>query len=356
MASDTTDGSTTVKISGKEVMLKNKSYFKTSTGDEAGSAPKKGVVTSKIKGKVYFNAWSMDVKVEGENVVRHMDLTTHNHASWAGNTPPQVYLNRMAMAAGLPECDGARDKVTEKCKDFDKPPCPDASAVRSSEGLRGEVKADLLAKGLTETQRKRHADTITANQMVHEEYDKYASNFSGASNEKQCLEALKCFLSPQTPSRCCDKQTPHHLIPASAIVREGARNQSGGEPVLNTFKHYDSAKAPCVCVEGPSADIATHKKAHNAWADKIASLPGVEETLTYSDGHSEKAQVITYDQAMDGAMASMAKVAPDCDPGCTKAQINAYHFGNKEASPEQKKTPVRRTMDEEHHLSQPDEL
>ena len=32
MASDTTDGSTTVKISGEEVMLKNKCYFKKSTG------------------------------------------------------------------------------------------------------------------------------------------------------------------------------------------------------------------------------------------------------------------------------------------------------------------------------------
>ena len=36
MASDCTDGSSSVKISGKEVMLKNKSYFKKSTGD--GSA------------------------------------------------------------------------------------------------------------------------------------------------------------------------------------------------------------------------------------------------------------------------------------------------------------------------------
>src|SRR3989442_15829418 len=81
MASDTTDGSKTVMISGKEVMLKNKSCFKTSTGDEAGSAPKKGVVTSQIKGKANFCAWSMDVKFEGENVPRHLDLTGHNEAS-----------------------------------------------------------------------------------------------------------------------------------------------------------------------------------------------------------------------------------------------------------------------------------
>ncbi len=78
MASDSTEGSKQVKISDKEIMLKNKSYFKKSSGDEAGSAPKKGLITSTKGGKVYFIAWSMDIKFEGENVVRHLDMTTHN--------------------------------------------------------------------------------------------------------------------------------------------------------------------------------------------------------------------------------------------------------------------------------------
>ncbi len=65
MASDTTNGTKTVMIAGQEVMLKNNSVFKTSTGDEAGSAPKKGVVTSTIKGEANFISWSMDVKFEG---------------------------------------------------------------------------------------------------------------------------------------------------------------------------------------------------------------------------------------------------------------------------------------------------
>lgn len=95
MASDTTDGSKTVQIGGQEVMLKNKSTFKTSTGDEAGSAPKKGVVTSKIKGKLNFVAWSMDVKFEGENVPRHLDLMGHNEASEPSATPPWPYLDKM---------------------------------------------------------------------------------------------------------------------------------------------------------------------------------------------------------------------------------------------------------------------
>jgi len=99
MASDTTSGSSSVKISGQEVMLKNKSYFKRSMGDEAGCAPKKGVVTSVNMGKVYFTMWSMDVKVEGENVVRMMDLTTHNHASMPPNSPPMLYADEMYLAA-----------------------------------------------------------------------------------------------------------------------------------------------------------------------------------------------------------------------------------------------------------------
>lgn len=97
MASDTSDGSSTVKISGEEVMLKDKSNFKKSMGDEAGAAPMKGVVTHKNTGKVFFTMWSMDVKIEGENVVRMLDLTTHNHAgSKPGNTPPWPYTDKVA--------------------------------------------------------------------------------------------------------------------------------------------------------------------------------------------------------------------------------------------------------------------
>lgn len=106
MASDTTEGSKTVKISNQEVMLKNKSNFSKSSGDEAGSAPKKGVVTSKNMGKVYFNAWSMDVKFEGENVPRNLDITTNNHMSkMPGNTPPMPHVSSMAMGMGAPKCE-----------------------------------------------------------------------------------------------------------------------------------------------------------------------------------------------------------------------------------------------------------
>src|SRR5262245_40389442 len=121
MASDCTDGSKSVQISGQEVMLKNKSYFKRSSGDEAGCAPKKGLINSKNMGKVYCNAWSMDVKCEGENVVRHLDLTTHNHASELPNDSiPWMHADAMAMSMSE-DCKKERDNFKSACKDCIKP-------------------------------------------------------------------------------------------------------------------------------------------------------------------------------------------------------------------------------------------
>src|ERR1700679_391398 len=58
MASDTTDGSTTVQIGGQEVMLKNQSTFKKSSGDEAATKSLgMGVVTHQIQGALAFISW-----------------------------------------------------------------------------------------------------------------------------------------------------------------------------------------------------------------------------------------------------------------------------------------------------------
>ncbi len=124
-ASDTTKGSKSVKISDKEIMLKNKSCFKKSTGDEAGCAAKKGVITSTNKGEVYFKAWSMDVKVEGENVDRHLDLTTNNHASDPGDTPPMLFTDEMFLKAmevwgGAFECGDPHFWVLDRSKTPDE--------------------------------------------------------------------------------------------------------------------------------------------------------------------------------------------------------------------------------------------
>jgi hypothetical protein len=100
-ASDTTKGTTTVMISGQEVMMKDQSTFKKSIGDEAATKSLgMGVVTHTIQGEASFVAWSMDVKFEGANVDRHLDLMLHNEQCDPANTPPYIYVD--GMVAGLP--------------------------------------------------------------------------------------------------------------------------------------------------------------------------------------------------------------------------------------------------------------
>ena len=137
-------GSSTVKITGKEVMLKNKSYFKKSTGDEAGCAAKKGVVTSVNRGKVYFISWSMDVKFEGENVVRHLDMTTHNHASFTANTPPWMFLDTMAIAPPDHPCREEIDEAQKACKGAVTTGCGPSASRDSAKLPRGLSAEDGL--------------------------------------------------------------------------------------------------------------------------------------------------------------------------------------------------------------------
>lgn len=99
---DMQSGSKTVKIKGKEVMLKDQSFYKTlPLGDEAATnGLGANVITHVITGTTYCVAWSMDVKFEGKNVDRHTDLTTSNHASpIAGNPTPMITQGAMAASS-----------------------------------------------------------------------------------------------------------------------------------------------------------------------------------------------------------------------------------------------------------------
>jgi hypothetical protein len=81
-SSDTDKGTSKVKCDGNPVCVKD-SVFSTSVGDEAGSAGG-GIVSSKQKGKAEFVLHSFDVKFEGKNVCRALDIMLHNDK----NTPP----------------------------------------------------------------------------------------------------------------------------------------------------------------------------------------------------------------------------------------------------------------------------
>ncbi|MER8520503.1 DUF4150 domain-containing protein [Mesorhizobium sp. M0644] len=98
MDSDTDSGTGTVKIGGKTITQKNKSYYTKCSGNEAGCAPKKNVITSVNTGKEYNHAWSGNVKMDGEPVSRFSDLGSNDHASPAAGGPPMSLISTATPA------------------------------------------------------------------------------------------------------------------------------------------------------------------------------------------------------------------------------------------------------------------
>lgn len=279
MASDTTSGSTSVQISGKEVMLKNKSYFKRSMGDEAGCAPKKGVVTSQNMGKVYFTAWSMDVKVEGENVVRMMDLTTHNHASQGPNTPPWTYLDEIAVPPPDHPC---HDQIVDAQK-----ACKDTKAGPDGRDCKGT----------------------------------------------DCEKCMQCILVPKEKDKalcCAPNNTGHHMIednwikgnPDFPAYRSNRGNASFAPqsiakgPKVNTIE-----EAPCVCANKTRSSGTIHHDLHDIQgAHEESHMPGGSRAgARWNYGAGKAAALEAHQQVFKNDSCSKN--------GCIEKQLDAF-YGN----------------------------
>src|SRR5262249_31579524 len=138
-------------------------------------------------------------------------------------------------------------------------------------------------------------------------------------------------------------------------VEEGGRTGSAGESVLNSFPKYESAKAPCICVEGPNAQTATHGEAHDAWSDHLDSLPDKTATLTYTNKSKVNAKTISYGDAVKGAKKTAKEVAPHCSPACIAAQVNQGHLNQTQATDADNEKMLRRTMGEDKATPDDDE-
>jgi hypothetical protein len=352
MDSDASDGSSSVQIGGQEVMLKNKSYFKQSTGDEAGAAPMKGLVSMVNQGKVYFIAWSMDVKVEGENVVRNFDMTTHNHASPVANSPPQIFMARMEMA-NIPGCEGETAKVKEACGDNgEKFTCPDDKPHKDAKKARQAMK-DPITKAKLPGYDAAHAKVISE-----------VDNMVAAHKADDCRKKMHCVLSPykKPDNCCCPGQTAHHLVEANAFYDFGRSPgtekkdvkvfqtmfvksfnqptaveavQTGTEDITNNpiegAEGYREGDAPCVCAEGENQHEGTHMLMHQSQGQMASDAPGVVplnymKPLFTSDGAPAKMQRLQ--TAIDNGANSVKEVFSEsnCDVSCLKAQLEEYHF------------------------------
>ncbi len=297
--SDCTSGSTTVKISDKEAMLKNKSYFKKSMGDEAGSAAKKGVVTSVNRGKVYFTAWSMDVKIEGENAVRHLDMTTHNHGS-AMNTPPWMFMDDMTLDPTGHPCEKEIRSARHQCKGAEPPP-PGSAGPRDC---------------------------------------------SKARNPKKCKKAMSCILVPKGEDKrlCCKPtNTGHHMIEDN-WVRKGRHPNKTARP---GFGGYDYDAAPCVCANRRVSRGSVHRRMHNLQGAHeesfLPAAPGRPAGRNYDP--SRPSNGFDYGQGRDCTVKAHKQVfkSSKCRSKCVASQLDAYYVDQLGASESTTlKRPARR--------------
>jgi hypothetical protein len=332
MAKDTTKGSKKVKISSKEVMLKNKSHFKKSMGDEAGCAPKKGVITSTNRGKVYFNAWSMDVKIEGKNVVRHLDLTTHNHRSQPGQTPPWVYMDSMAMASASEDCQ-AESKKTQDCmeKHIKK---------NTTQQKRKDHKVDdSTKKAAVEDDSKVDWKALVEEDAGNKAFYNKAGATRDMCEDDDCKGQLDCNLVP-FDFGCCDGKTPHHVIPAHCFMPSGERKAGSGERYPGASS-YDDTTAPCICLEGGtksekdlSGQVKEHGRVHAIVdvaedefmkVEKLETKTGKPMMRGGKQAVKKTAGSWSFEQANEAGADAVTQVKQLCSKECMKSQCEAAH-------------------------------
>lgn len=349
---DTDKGTGTVKIGGKTISHKNKSHYTKTTGTEAGVAAKKGVVTSKNTGKSYSQAWSSNVKAEGQPVCRFSDISTNNHGSFPGNAPPWPKIGQPHVPNDGDLCDGEKERAAKACEDPKYQPTdkdkaegittPHAKACKeaglkldakdkNNDGSSSHVKRMVggvakVVKGLTG--KTSELDTSKGHFRVSKKRDDQWA----AAQEEPCLAARRCMLVSKEDSDkkekhdkekgCCGGQTGHHLIPKSSMVD----TNEAGNKVAGTGE-YDPQKAPCICAEGASSTKGSHGMMHNYVKVKICEKTSLGGDLPMADGTTGKDRVMNYDDQREHAVNSVAAVFPEsnCSAACLEAQLNGYH-------------------------------
>lgn len=281
-SSDTTEGAKTVNINNKELMIRNLSDYKKCTGDEAGCAAKKGAITSTNESKTYFRSWSMDVKCEGENVVRHLDLTTSNHS---GKEAPNA-------AAPQTNTEGSASSNTDECS---------TRKADKEEKCRGKL--------------TQHCD-------------------------QPCRDAQRCHLvaKKNDKSECCEPgNTGHHLVEASAFYDRGRggaiyrgkgvkRKKIGESVALQGCGNYNAEDAPCVCAEGQSHHTDNHGILHTFQSYMAMQAP-IQSRIPLNNGsYVENKRCTTYGQAKkNGIKALMATFSGSgCNEACLLAQFDEF--------------------------------
>lgn len=258
-ARDLKQGTRSVKIGGKPFALEGQSFYESSPlGDEAATRNfGASVLTHTITGKTYFQAHSMDVAAEGKNVCRHLDITTSNHASYPGGTPPFPNLSEMHVLAleriadnRCPCCDSKQCPAAFREGDEPlsmrealriDPRAPDFSPKRAEEYklLRSVKRTQCTCKGKTfpsppcdvfrKPDKKRHG---AIERVWNDERAKYIGWYERTHGVKlrdanHFLQTMKAMLPPAT-------------LAAWSTVKNLSRKDRADNPLAQQFDKIDS--------------------------------------------------------------------------------------------------------------------
>lgn len=350
-AKDLAKGSRTVLIRKKLIAKEDKSHFRTSYGDEpATPAFKKGIITSKIKGKCYFVRWSPNVKVESKCVDRHCDMVTHNHKN-PPNALLQVYMARSSMDSE--KCKEDRERINDNCG-----PKPGSTQPPETYNWVTEHCGDMAKR-----QSERKAE-LPAGKTLKQQ----AADDTAAADADPCLKARKCMLVPYTDTTghkpisesnpapkqegCCPGQTGHHLLP-DAMFRNpekrdsattawlashpGKKKKDMGRddfPTEDCWGGYTEGKGLTICAEGGNPSGGSHDNIHRKTTEALAQYIGVERTIPYPTARNAVTNIVAeeygckkecLDEQMDAAYGDMRD--ENC-PSLDKATV-ASHSGKR---------------------------
>jgi len=289
-ARDTTNGSITVFISGKPVMKKDRSYLRTSTGNEAAAGPK-GIVTGVKKGQAYFASWSMNVMIEGQNVDRHTDLMTHNHGSMPGNTGVWHFLDTADEKA---DCKDEKERVEKAC-----------GGMKKEKGfLWMHWWVDV---GRSVAWKLPECGTIAL--LIDWLRDPLSARSAG--------EAITFITGVDIAAENLDLDPDPH----ARLIRDEhlAADASSDLPVPDPERiaHCSKKDAPTICMEGVSNSGGSHGFAHDILKKSL-------------DVYKEKtgSNTISYDEAKKhGLDAIQGAGALHCSRKCLEAQLDAHYQG-----------------------------
>jgi len=238
---------------------------------------------------VYFIKWSMDVKFEGENVDRHLDMTTDNHNSPNANEAvPWIYTDSAYLKNIPAECHANFEKARTACRDEQGPQPPD----RCSQACEEAQVCVLIKKSNDKSQCC--APNTTGHHLIEDQWVKENPNFPWYSS---------------------DRGSPDPLTRVPSELPGRARSEDPADA--------DIDDAPTVCAN-PSRTVGTaHRDLHD--------VQGVIVEQFQDDGPraalGQPSNGFNYGQAKESVVMAHTAAFPDsnCSQNCIKHQLDAFY-------------------------------